>query len=275
MFGKTHGNDDESTDEETRQRRRDRKNKKARERREKKNLARSRPKLPKNKIVVIKNKDKGSWVESWDKPKNRDIGLFPHPTRAIFTGNTGMGKSLSMLNCMLRVQGSPRPFKEVHIVCCDIGSKEWDDIEPTTKRETLPEISEFDGKKKVLLIIDDWDTTKISKQQQQLLSKWFRYGSTHLNASIYMSYQSCFHVPSIARRCSNVWHVWRPTSDTELRMIGERAGIKPEDITEIFDTICTHFRDFLTVDLTVNSPAKLRKNIFQVIELRGDDSDSE
>lgn len=251
----------------------DERNAKARKKREQKAKKRYRPKMPRH-IVPIPNADKGSWVESWDKPKNRHIGLFPHPTRAIYTGNTGFGKSTAMLNCFLNVQASSRPFKEVHVVCCDVGSREWDHIEPTSKRETLPDINDFDGKTKVLILIDDWDTTKIPKSQMQLLSKWFRYGSTHLNASIYMSYQSCFHVPSIARRCSNVWHIWRPSSDTELRMIGERCGLKPEDITDIFDDVCDHYRDFLTVDLTPNTPCKLRKCVFQPIEM-ADESDSE
>jgi hypothetical protein len=177
---------------------------------------------------------------------------------------------------MLNVQASSRPFKEVHVVCCDIDSKEWDHIEPTTKRETLPDVSEFDGKTKTLILIDDYDTTKIPKSEQKRLSKLFRYCSTHLNVSIYMSYQSCFHVPSIARRCSNVWHIWRPSSDTELRMIGERCGLKPYEIMEIFNNVCTHFRDFLTVDLIPNTPAKLRKNIFQPIVLEDDvDSDQD
>ena len=249
---------------------REERNAKARKRREKKNAAKYRPKLPR-KIVVVPNADKGGWVESWARPKNRHIGLFPHPTRAIFCGNTGLGKSNAMLNCFLQVQSSRRPFKEVHVICCDVGSKEWDAIEPTTKRETLPDVDEFDGKKKVLILIDDWDTTKISKDEQKRLSKLFRYGSTHLNISIYMSYQSTFHVPTIARRCSNLWNIWRPSSDNELKMIGERCGLKPEDITAIFDNICTHFRDFLTVDLTTNSPAKLRKSIFTPIELADDD----
>ena len=251
--------------------RKDRRNEKARKRREQKAARKYRPKMP-QKIVPVPNADKGAWVESWDKPRNRPIGLFPHPTRAIFTGNTGHGKSTAMLNCMLTVQASNRPFKEVHVICCDVGSQEWDHIEPTSKRETLPDIAEFDRSKKVLLIIDDWDTTKISKAQQKLLSKWFRYGSTHLNTSIYMSYQSCFHVPTIARRCSNLWHIWKPSSDTELRMIGERCGLKAEEITDIFDSVCNHWRDFLTVDLTPNTPCKLRKNVYEPIELMEEES---
>ena len=247
-------------------------NEKARKKRKKKAERKYRHRMP-QKIVPVPNADKGNWVESWDKPKGRPISLFPHPTRAIFTGNTGLGKSTAMLNCFLQVQASNRPFREVHVVCCDVGSREWDHIEPTSKRETLPDIAEFDGKRKVLLIIDDWDCTKISKDQQRLLSKWFRYGSTHLNTSIYMSYQSCFHVPTIARRCSNLWHIWRPSSDTELRMIGERCGMKAEEITDLFDSVCTHFRDFLTVDLTVNTPQKLRKNIFYPIAEIQEDSD--
>ena len=40
------------------------------------------PKLP-NEVIVIKNaeKDVGSWMESWDYPKNRSPGHIIHPFR--------------------------------------------------------------------------------------------------------------------------------------------------------------------------------------------------
>ena len=250
-----------------------RKNELARKRRAAKSARKYRHKMP-QKIVVVPNADKGNWNESWDKPKRRPISLFPHPVRAVFVGNTGMGKSSAALNMFLHVQASSRPFKKMYVVCCDAGSKEWLHCEPDWISEELPEIEMFDGKDKCILVVDDYDTTKMSKEQQKRLSKLFRYCSTHKNLSIYMTYQSTFHLPSIARRCANVWNIWRPSSDTELRMIGERCGLKPEDIMYIFDNICTHFRDFLTVDLTTNSPAKLRKSIFQPIVL-AEESDSE
>ncbi len=251
----------------------ERRNLLARKRYEKKAKKRYRHKMP-QRLVIVPNADKGSWVESWDKPKKRPISLFPHPVRAVFVGNTGMGKSSSMLNMFLHVQASSRPFKKMYVVCCDAGSKEWIHCEPDWISEELPDIDMFDGKDKCILVCDDYDTTKMSKEQQKRLSKLMRYCSTHKNLSIYMSYQSTFHLPSIARRCANVWNIWRPSSDTELRMIGERCGLKPEDIMYIFDNICTHFRDFLTVDLTTNSPCKLRKSIFQPIEMV-EESDSE
>lgn len=232
------------------------------------------PKLP-NKIVVVPNKDKGSWVENWAKPKNRSIGCIPHPARVIFTGNTGLGKTNAMLNAFLQVQSSSKPFKEMHIICCDSGSKEWLHCEPTSISEELPDLDFFNPKKKTILLIDDWDTTKLSKTQQQRLSKLFRYGSTHLSITIYMSYQSPFHVPTIARRCANFFCIWRPNSDIELKALADRVGVSSDDMIDIFDNICTDFRDFLCIDLTVKSPAKLRRNMYYPIELAGSDDDQE
>lgn len=259
--------------EEEKQARRDRRNERAKKKREQANLKKYRPKMPR-KIVPIPNKDKGAWVESWSVPKNRHIGLFPHPTRIIFTGNTGMGKTTAALNTFLQVQASRRPFRDLHIVCCDVNSQEWVDCEPTTISEELPDLDLFDRKKKTLLVIDDFDMTKLSKQQQKRLSKLFRYASTHLNLSIYMSYQSTFHIPAIARRCANVWCVWRPTSDTELKLIADRSGVSSDDMVDIFENICSNFRDFLTIDLTAGTPCKLRKNLFEpIVEEEYSDSD--
>jgi hypothetical protein len=78
-------------------------------------------------------------------------------------------------------------------------------------------------------------------------------------------YQSFFDVLSIIRKCANIFIIYRPNNSDELVTIGRRVGLKKEEILEIFNTLLTEKRDTLTIDMTENSPAPLRKNLFTPI----------
>jgi len=58
-------------------------------------------------------------------------------------------------------------------------------------------------------------------------------------------------------------------------MISNRVGMEIDDIQEIFRNICTNRFDSLLIDHTPDTPAPLRKNVFQKIEMAGSDSDSD
>ena len=51
----------------------------------------------------------------------------------------------------------------------------------------------------------------------------------------------------------------------EINIIENRTGLKKNTLKELFKTIATGFRDFIVVDNTENSPAKLRLNLFEPI----------
>lgn len=259
---------DYDSEEEKEQRR-----EKAKERRIKKHN-RAVPKMPKNKIVVIKNRDKDSgWMEKWSsKPKN--IGKIPHPFRLLALGGVGRGKSNTMKNIFLQHQAGNRKFKKLYICCCDADSQEWVDCEPTGILTELPDADLFNPKEKTMLIIDDFEFTKSNKATQRKLSTLFRFVSSHRNLSIMCGYQSWFDCPNIARKCANCYLIYKPNGDLELSNIANRCGMAPDDMHYIFKHICNGTYDSLFVDKTIGTPAPLRKNVFQPIILE-DSSDEE
>jgi hypothetical protein len=230
------------------------------------------PKMP-NKIVIIKNadKDSGNWMETWDKPKNRNPAHIPHPFRLLALGRPGRGKTNVLKNILLRHQGSAKKFKKLYIVCCDLDSREWSDCEPTEVMTELPEPEEMDGVDKTLLIIDDYEHERASAEEKRKLSTLMRYTSTHKNMSVMVGYQSFFDCPSICRKTANIFLIYKPVSKLELTTISNRVGVDKKKMKTIFKTICSGNHDCLTVDKTIGTPYPLRKNVFEIL----DDSDSD
>ena len=59
----------------------------------------------------------------------------------------------------------------------------------------------------------------------------------------------------------------------EMDTIANRVGLDSKKIRYIFKHICNDPYDHLFVDLSVNTPAKLRKNIYEIIDESDSDSD--
>jgi hypothetical protein len=115
-----------------------------------------------------------------------------------------------------------------------------------------------------------------NKDQRKNLSRAFGYCSTHKNLSICLTQQDAFEVPAIVRRCANVWFLWATHDLTSLSLVASKAGLKPANLKTIFSTICTGPKDSFCIDLTDGSPAKFRKNGYQIIEqVDGKDAEKE
>lgn len=231
----------------------------------KKDRRKKPPKLP-NKVVRIKNSEKDTgWMESWDVPKNRKIGDYPHPYRMILSAGTGVGKTMTAKNILLQKQSGSRPFDEVYICTCSMDNHEWNDIEPTGIMTDIPLPSMFDPKKRTLLIFDDRELLKLTRDEQNKISTLFRHTSTHRSVSIMLLFQSWFDIAPIAKKCSNVFIFWKPRSSRELTLLSNSVGLEPEDIHELFETQLTSPYDSLCVDMTVGTKWPLRKNVFEPI----------
>ena len=124
---------------------------------------------------------------------------------------------------------------------------------------------------KTLIVIDDFEMTKLSKESLRNLSSLFRFVSSHHNFSIILCYQSFFDVPTIIKKCANIFVIYKPNNLDELTIIGKRVGMKKGIIISIFDNALTEKRDTLTVDMTEDSPCKLRKNLFIPLVINNED----
>jgi hypothetical protein len=221
-----------------------------------------------NKVVVIKNADKdvGNWSETWSYPKSRSPGHIPHSFRLLALGAPGRGKTNYMKNIFLKHQSSSKKFQRLIVVTCDLSSREWEDMEPDMFLDRLPDISVFEEPIKTCVIIDDYEFERCGKEEMRKLTTLFRMISSHKSVSIMASYQSFFHVPTIARKTANCFIIYKPTSENELQTISNRVGIKYEDLRQMFKRYANNYYDMIFIDMTKDTPYRLRKNIYDVIK---------
>jgi len=220
-------------------------------------------KLP-NKIIVIKNKDK-MYDEKWYS--NRNIANFPAPFRMCLVGAVGGGKTNTAKNIILRAY----PQYDKIILChCDKSSREWSDIEiapeDTFYDSQLPPLDFFeekDPKEKWLILIEDCEFKNEGKNKE--LSMLFRYISSHKKVSVMLLYQNFTGIPKIARRLANVFVVWKIPDTMALETIGRKCGLKKGELIDMFETIATGPKDSICLDMTPNTSAPVRLNIFQKI----------
>lgn len=218
----------------------------------------------KDEIICLGNADKDGWHEKWYPGRN--LADFPHPFRLVINGRVGLGKSTIAKNIFLRCQMGETPFRELYIIHGSPTTKEYDELDPTMILNDIPHPDDLvETDKKTLIMIDDFELTKLTKEQKRHLSSIFRYVSSHHNISIIVCYQSFFDVPPIIRKCANFFISYRPNDNDELKTLGRRVGIKKDDIVALYDNLLSGLRDTLTVDLSEGTPAKLRKNIFTPI----------
>jgi hypothetical protein len=231
------------------------------------------PPLPKRN-VIIKNldKDSGNWQEHW-KP-NQNIGLLPHPFRLVALGSVGRGKTNSCKQIFLNHQSTRRKFQKLVIITCDVDSQEWTDCDPDLITDQMIDLDYFEENVKTCVILDDFEWIKCSKEDQRKLSTLVRFISSHRNCSTMLSFQTFFDCPPIARKCATQFMIYKPNSRMELDTISNRCGLSVDGIRHIFKKICNKPYDHLMVDLSINTKAKLRRNIYEKIQLE-DDSESE
>lgn len=228
---------------------------------------------PPTKIIALKNRDKTGWTESWSKKGKKDIGNFPHPVRAVLCGNCGRGKSTLAKNLILHQR--PR-YKSLYVAHLDADrTLEWKDMEPTQMLTEIPSVEFFDGKEKQILVIDDFEFTASHKERLRNIAGLFRYCSTHCNLSIYLCHQSFFDIPNIVKKMCNLFCIWEPISKLETTMIANRIGMEAKLLKKLFKSVITAHKSHLTVDLQQDSPAKYRKDIWEVIEINDSSDDDD
>ena len=219
----------------------------------------SKKQLP-NELIITPNKDK-EFHEKWS-PK-RNILDIPHPFRCCLLGSPGVGKGVCVKNMIVRAKPE---FEEIYIIHPDAEyTKEWEDVDAFMLSE-IPSPSEFEGKVKTLIVIDDLELKNLSKEQKTNLDRLFGYVSTHKNISVMCTLQDAFNCPPSVRRCTNLFILWRVTDMDSLAMLSRKVGMSCDEFKYIFKHICKEHHDSLWIDQTKNTPYPLRKNGFELLQ---------
>lgn len=220
----------------------------------KKNLGR----LP-NRFIIIKNPDK-KFHEHWHSSRNKLN--FPHPFRAVLLGPPNSGKTSWVKNILMRAHP---PFKKIFVIHCDPEyTQEYDDVNSEFLTE-IPAPSDWEGKVKTLVVLDDLEFKTMNKDQRRNLDRLFGFVSTHKNISCILCSQDPFNVPPIIRRCSNLWVLWRLMDMDSMATCARKTGMKSEDLKDIFNNFMPDTHDSLWIDCTEKTPYPFRKNGFEDI----------
>lgn len=213
-------------------------------------------KLP-NKIIIIPSKEK-KWHEKWFN--GRDLLNIPYPYRMLICSVPNSGKTNLVKNILLRANP---PFKNIYLYHYDIDCEEYEDID-CVKLKELPTSKDerFNQKDKSLLIIED---TKIKKKEIDNLDRLFGYTSTHRGLSIILISQTFFTLPTNIRRMVNVFCLWRNSADfNSLYIIGKKFALTKEEFMNLISKCKSNF-DFIMLDKSNNSPAKIRLNGYEIL----------
>lgn len=222
-----------------------------------------------DRIIPIENPDK-EFHEEWFGGRN--VLNMPHPVRCCLLGPPNVGKTTVVKNLLLRAHP---PFEEVIIIHCDPDyTEEYDDIDNCTMLDKIPAPDEWQGEVKTLVILEDLEFKFLDRTSKRNLDRLFGFVSTHKNISCYICAQDPFNVPPIVRRCCNLWILWKVQDIDELSTCARRTGMKSLVFRQIFQNIMTNPKDSLWIDMTDNSPMKLRKNGYIPIVIKNNNKKS-
>lgn len=212
-------------------------------------------------LIPFINPNKG-FHEHWYP--GRHIMDIPHPYRALFIGPPNSGKGVAVKN--LVVKASPM-FDKIIVVYVDPGeNNEFGDLFADADAadafvvDKIPPVTDFDGKKKTLVIVDDLDCERLSKQQSINLSRLFGNVSTHKNVSVCLTAQDPFSVPATVRRCANLWVLWGMDDSNAVSIVSRRIGMEGARLSELFREHLQGFHDSLWFDRTNMTPYPVRVN---------------
>jgi hypothetical protein len=203
-----------------------------------------------SQLLAIRNADK-KCHETWDTAG--DLLNFPHPFRGVLLGPPNCGKTTTVKNILMRQEP---PFKRFYVIHCDGEyTAEYNDVEGKLLKD-FPEPNQWPGKEKTLVVVDDVELKTLKQKQRMCLDRLFGYVSTHKNISVLLCSQDPFNVPAIVRRCSNIWVLWPGRDVDSVQTCARKCG---EDLREKFK-LCKTSKDSVWIDLTDNSPLKVRLN---------------
>jgi len=111
-----------------------------------------------------------------------------HPITAIVAGPTGCGKSVFTFKLISEAQHLISPPPEKIMYCYSMYQPLFDQFPSVEFNEGLPDIAQFDGKHRYLLLLDDMMT-----QVNDSVSDLFTQVSHHKDASVMFLTQNIFH----------------------------------------------------------------------------------
>jgi len=188
-----------------------------------------------------------------------------HPFTAIVAGPTGCGKSVFTFKLISEAQNMITPPPDKIMYCYSMYQSLFDQFPSVEFNEGLPDIAQFDGKQRYLLILDDMMT-----QVNDSVSDLFTRVSHHKDVSVIFLTQNIFHQSKQNRTMSLNSHYLilfkNPRDATQVATLGRQMFPgKTKFLVEAFTDATSKAFGYLLIDLKADTEQKfrIRTNIFE------------
>ena len=197
------------------------------------------------------------------------------PFRMIIAGNSGSGKTQTLLNLLYNM---PDTFEKIFIVTKNKDEPLYNYLEDKLGKDgltikegitELPDVDSLDKEQNNLIVLDDL-VNEPTKQQRPVCDYFIR--ARKKNCSIIYISQSFYAVPKLIRDNISYLIIKQVSSMKNLTMICRECslGIEKKQLKEIYDDATQSKQDFLLIDLEGDKDERFRKNFDEIYVLEED-----
>jgi len=201
-----------------------------------------------------------------------DIHHIKLPFRMIIAGNSGSGKTQTLLNLLYNM---PDTFEKIFIVTKNKDEPLYNYLEDKLGKDgltikegitELPDVDSLDKEQNNLIVLDDL-VNEPSKQQRPVCDYFIR--ARKKNCSIIYISQSFYAVPKLIRDNISYLIIKQVSSMKNLTMICRECslGIDKKQLKKIYDDATQSKQDFLLIDLEGDKDERFRKNFDEIYVL--------
>ena len=187
-----------------------------------------------------------------------------HPFTALISGPSGSGKTQFTLKLIRCGDKLVTPPPQEIVWCYGVYQDVFAKMSNVRFIEGLPDINEFDGSKRLLLVIDD-----LMHEANEKVAQIFTKGSHHKNISVLFLTQNIFHSSKHNRTMNLNSHYIvlfkNPRDIGQVAILGRQMFPKPKFFEEAFKDATSRPYGYLFIDLKPNTDEQLRvrTNIFE------------
>ena len=197
------------------------------------------------------------------------------PFRLIIAGNSGSGKTQTLLN-LLNIM--PDTFEKIRIVTKNKDEPLYNYLEDKLKDfdfkidegiHSLPDLDSLDKTVNNLIVLDDL-VNESAKAQRPIADYFIR--ARKKNCSIIYISQSYYAVPKMIRDNISYLIIKQVSSMKNLTMICRECslGIDKKELKKIYEDATQSKQDFLLIDLEGNKDERFRKNFDEIYVVNDD-----
>jgi len=194
------------------------------------------------------------------------------PFRLIIAGNSGSGKTQTLLNLLYNM---PNTFEKIYIITKCKSEPLYEFLEDKLGEDglsikegisELPDVDSLDKTQNNLIVLDDL-VNESAKAQRPIADYFIR--ARKKNASIVYISQSFYAVPKLIRDNISYLIIKQVSSMKNLTMICRECslGIEKKQLKKIYDDATQSKQDFLLIDLEGEKDERFRKNFSEIYVL--------